>query len=264
MRSMYPPLVGNGAMSFIFCDASNGKLINIVEDRRLSTLKDYFMRFSKETREGVTHVVIDMYAPYMTLIKEVFPKAKIVLDKFHIVQLVSRALNKTRIRFMNQNKEFYNKFKHYWRLLLKAQEDLNATHYFYSNCFKKMISQQEIIDFLLALDPELKETYDFYQTVQQAIKLRNLEIFHHAIQHPSDLLSHEMKTALKTLTHYQDYVKNTIETPYTNGVLEGINNNIKVIKRIAFGYRSFYHFKARILIIHKYTFEQKKKRNQAV
>ncbi|BEH90577.1 ISL3 family transposase [Turicibacter faecis] len=253
-----------GAMSFIFCDASNGKLIDIVEDRRLSTLRTYFMRFSKAAREGVTHVVIDMYAPYMTLIKEVFPKAKIVLDKFHIVQLVSRALNKTRIRFMNQNKEFYNKFKHYWRLLLKAQEDLSATHYFYSNCFKKMISQQEIIDFLLALDPELKETYDFYQTVQQAIKLRNLEIFHHAIQHPSDLLSHEMKTALKTLTHYQDYVKNTIETPYTNGVLEGINNNIKVIKRIAFGYRSFYHFKARILIIHKYTFEQKKKRNQAV
>ena len=56
-----------GAMSFIFCDASNGKLIDIVEDRRLSTLKPYFMRFSKEAREGVTHVVIDMYAPYMTL-----------------------------------------------------------------------------------------------------------------------------------------------------------------------------------------------------
>ncbi|MBS3200276.1 transposase, partial [Turicibacter bilis] len=47
-----------------------------------------------------------------------------------------------------------------------------------------------------------------------------------------------------------------------NGVLEGINNKIKVIKRMAFGYRSFYHFKARILIIHKYTFEQKNKRNQ--
>ena len=97
------------AMSFIFCDASNGKLIDIVEDRRLSTLKPYFMRFSKEAREGVTHVVIDMYAPYMTLIKEVFPNAKIVLDKFHVVQLLSRALNKTRIRFMNQNKEFYKK-----------------------------------------------------------------------------------------------------------------------------------------------------------
>ncbi len=60
-------------MSFIFCDASIGKLIDIVEDRRLSTLKEYFMRFSKEAREGVTHIVIDMYSPYMTLIKEVFP-----------------------------------------------------------------------------------------------------------------------------------------------------------------------------------------------
>ena len=41
-----------------------------------------------------------------------------------------------------------------------------------------------------------------------------------------------MKTALKTLTNYQDYIKNTIETSYTNGVLEGINNKIKVIKRM--------------------------------
>ena len=179
-----------------------------------------------------------------------------------LFQLLSRALNKTRIRFMNQNKEFYNKFKHYWRLLLKAQEDIHSTHYFYSKCFKKYISQKEIVDFLLALDPELKATYDFYQTIKQAIKLRNFDAFHHAIQNPSDLLSPEMKTALKTLTNYQDYIKNTIETSYTNGVLEGINNKIKVIKRIAFGYRSFYHFKARILIIHKYTFERKNKRNQ--
>ncbi|MGL4372491.1 MAG: transposase, partial [Turicibacter sp.] len=40
-----------------------------------------------------------------------------------------------------------------------------------------------------------------------------------------------------------------MDSSYTNGILEGINNKIKVIKRIAFGYRSFYHFKARILII---------------
>ena len=221
------------------------------------------MRFSKETREGVTHIVIDMYAPYMTLVKEVFPNAKIILDRFHIVQLLSRALNKTRIRFMNQNKEFYNKFKNHWRLLLKAQENLNSTDYFYSNCFKRHISQQEIVDFLINLSPELKESYDFYQTIKQAINLQKLDAFHHAIQNSSDLLSPEMKTALKTLTNYQDYVKNTIETTYSNGVLEGINNKIKVIKRIAFGYRSFYHFKARILIIHKYMFEQKNKRNQA-
>ena len=129
--------------------------------------------------------------------------------------------------------------------LIKAQEEIDSTNYSILNVQNNLST--EIIDFLLTLDPELKTTYDFYQTIKQTIKLRNLEAFHHAIQHPSDLLSTEMKTALKTLTNYQDYVKNTIETPYTNGVLEGINNKIKVIKRIAFGYRSFYHFKARIL-----------------
>ena len=41
------------SMSFIFCDGKNGHLIDIVEDRCLSTLKPYFMRFSKEARERV-------------------------------------------------------------------------------------------------------------------------------------------------------------------------------------------------------------------
>lgn len=190
-------------MSFLFCDASNGKLIDIVENRRLSTLKPYFMRFSKEAREEVTHVVIDMYAPYMTLIKEGFPNTKIVLDKFHMghlvvslrtillyqgmVQLLSRALNKTRIRFMNQNKEFYNKFKRYWRLLLMDQANLDGVNYYYCPCFKKQMTLFDIVESLLALTPELKATYDFYQTIKQAIKLRHFDDFHHAIQHPSGL-----------------------------------------------------------------------------
>ncbi|MDB8550927.1 transposase, partial [Turicibacter sanguinis] len=46
--------------------------------------------------------------------------------------------------------------------------------------------------------------------------------------------------------------------PYTNGPIEGINNKIKVIKRIAFGYRSFYHFKSRILMIQNLTKPKRK------
>ena len=154
---------------------------------------------------------------------------------------------------MNQNKQFYHQFKHNWHLLLK----INSTPYFYSKCFKKYISQRKIINFLLALDPELKAANDFYPTIKQTIKIYNFETFHQAIQHTSDLLLTEMKTAFKTLTNYQDYVENTMVIPDTNGVPESMNNKIKVIKGIAFRYRSFYHFKARILIIHKFTFKPK-------
>ena len=68
-----------GAMSFLFCDAS--KLIDIVENRCLSLFKSYFI----EVRERVTHVIMDKYPSYMTLIKKVFSNTKIVLDQFHIL-----------------------------------------------------------------------------------------------------------------------------------------------------------------------------------
>ena len=84
----------------------------------------------------------------------------------------------------------------------------------------------------------------------------------HLLETEHPLISPELQTAFQTFKTYHPYITNTLIIPYTNGPIKGINNKIKVIKRIAFGYRSFYHFKARILIIHKYTFERKNKRNQ--
>ena len=62
-----------------------------------------------------------------------------------------------------------------------------------------------------------------------------------------------MFTAVKTLKKYKRQIKNTMyynglsNDPY--GPLEGINNKIKVIKRISYGYRSFSNFKAKILLV---------------
>lgn len=102
-----------GAMSFIFCDSETGRILDIVEDRRLHVLNDYFLRYSKAARNSVKTIVIDMYSPYISLVKSIFPKSKIIIDKFHIIQLFSRALNKTRIKIMNldKDKKNYNKLK---------------------------------------------------------------------------------------------------------------------------------------------------------
>lgn len=58
-----------------------------------------------------------------------------------------------------------------------------------------------------------------------------------------------METSLNTARDYKDYILNALKYGYTNGVIEGINNKIKAIKRIAFGYRSFFNFRNRILIM---------------
>ncbi|WP_211493315.1 MULTISPECIES: transposase, partial [unclassified Fusobacterium] len=50
-----------GAMSFIFMDAVNRKIIDIVENRQLNSLEGYFSKFSFEARKNIKHIVIDMY-----------------------------------------------------------------------------------------------------------------------------------------------------------------------------------------------------------
>ena len=57
-----------------------------------------------------------------------------------------------------------------------------------------------------------------------------------------------MKTSIKSLKKYLEYIKNAFTTSYHNGYVEGNNNFIKVLKKIAFGFRSFTKFKARIMI----------------
>ncbi|MGO3711111.1 transposase, partial [Vagococcus salmoninarum] len=62
-----------------------------------------------------------------------------------------------------------------------------------------------------------------------------------------------MSTSLKTLKKHLSRIKNTFQYSYSNGPLEGSINKIKVIKRIAYGYRNFSNFKHRILISFKVT-----------
>ena len=57
-----------------------------------------------------------------------------------------------------------------------------------------------------------------------------------------------MKTSISTLKKFLPYINNTLNNQYHNGFVEGNNNFIKVLKRIAFGFRLFRRFKARIMI----------------
>ncbi len=76
----------------------------------------------------------------------------------------------------------------------------------------------------------------------------DVDSFKKIIHQNHDGTSKYMQTSLSSLKFYEDYIVNALETNYTNGVIEGINNKIKVIKRVSFGYRSYFKFKRRILI----------------
>ena len=57
-----------------------------------------------------------------------------------------------------------------------------------------------------------------------------------------------MRTSLKTLRKHLPFIENSFIYPYNNGRIEGINNKIKVLNRVAFGYRNHQNYKNRIIL----------------
>ena len=238
----------DGAMSFHMVDGKTGKTIDIVEDRRLNNLMKYFSYYTHNARSKVKLIVIDMYSPYISLIKKMFPNANIIIDKFHLVNLISNSLNKTRIKLMKYDKKNYNKLKRYYRLLLKSQEDLDNTKWKRYWCFDNLMTQSDIVNYLININEELKDTYEMYQNILYALKHNKINDLELILNNKDLKISDYMKTSVKTLKEYLPYIKNTLSNSYHNGFVEGNNNFIKVLKRIAFGFRSFRRCKARIMI----------------
>ena len=58
-------------MSFIYADAVSHRIVDVVADRKLKSLKIILSLFF-ETKTKSQTVTIDMYEPYMSLIKQLF------------------------------------------------------------------------------------------------------------------------------------------------------------------------------------------------
>ena len=244
-----------GAMSFIVINGDNSQIVDMLESRTLAFLRKYFSAYTKEAREKVEMIVMDMYAPYMSLVRSLFPNAKIVLDRFHIVGLVNTAMKFTRINIMNQfdkDTREYKRLKYDWKLLQKNKYDLSEKRY-YCRRWRAWITNKEKIEWLIDLDKELARTYFFYQSVLSAIRGRNKNELINLLENPIPGISSRMKVSINSMLNYREYTLNALDTHHSNGRIEGVNNFIKVVKRIAFGYRSFVRFKARVLMIHEYN-----------
>ena len=57
----------------------------------------------------------------------------------------------------------------------------------------------------------------------------------------------EFSACRRMLKNWKPYILNAFDCSYSNAFTEGCNNAIKALKRVAFGFRNFSNFRARIL-----------------
>ncbi len=254
----------HNGMSFICADAESKEIIDILPDRRLQSLTKYFLKYSRKARLKVKFLIMDMNASYGELLKVVFPNAELITDRFHIIQHLNRNLNQLRINQMNRLSRYksdtakqYRRLKRYWKLLLKDSQTLNFEQFYYRPLFKKMMSETEIVTELLSYSSILQEGYNYIQNIKYAYSIKNYSLIMENIKDIPSTLPNAFKSKFKVFNKFRQGIKNALISPYSNGFIEGLNNKIKVIKRIAYGYRNFLNFKKRIYLIQGKSFKTK-------
>lgn len=118
------------------------------------------------------------------------------------------------------------------------------------------MTQKAIVDELLSYDEQLTRAYETCQLLLYHFKHKDSQSFSDAI---NSLLPQWFCKKLPFLNKYKLGIQYALKTRNSNGVLEGTNNKKKVIKWVAYGYRNFHNFRARIYLIQGLIFQVKQK-----
>jgi len=175
----------------------------------------------------------------------------LIADRFHIILQARNALDNTRVKLCNKSNPNYRKLKKYWKLILKKECELNDDKKIYSKCFRKEMTEKEIVTYLINTNKTLYNDYQIYQGIDKALNIKDKDLFLNIVHNNKNNknISIKMTKVLKTYVNLEKYILNAFDYEYSNGIVEGMNNLIKQVKHSSCGYRKFNHLKARVMLI---------------
>ena len=223
----------------ILADPKNRRIVDVLPTRRHEMIRHYLLGYNN--RKDVRFVVMDMTGGYRKLMKELFPQAKIIVDKYHYVRQITYAIERVRVeeqkRLSGTWRRYFKKSKY---LLLKDTERLTT-------------EDRIQLENLFRISEPLRKAYALKQQFEYVKASTSRE---EAAKRLSkwilDAQSSKLIDFMKVSLTYQNWSKeilNSFEYPYTNGYIEGCNNRIKVLKRVSFGMPRFARFRRRIMHI---------------
>ncbi len=222
---------GGTEFASMVVDYDHKKVLEVVQGKTGAALS-LSLAYIPE-RENVRYVCLDLCDPFKNFAKEFFPRAELVADKFHVLRLLSPSLLRRRKEIAATRATIRAK-----KLLLMSSHKLDyfsrlAIHHFLENY------------------PELRELYGWKEKLHGFYRIRGYERACTAMTALTDAMAsstlQEIKTLRKTLVKWRVEILNYFKTGLTNARTEGFNNKAKVVKRRAYGYKSFENYRLRVL-----------------
>ncbi len=228
----------------VVVDLDTKRVIWVGKGKTVREVNRFFKLCGTEGCKQIKAVAMDQNAGFATCVNKYCPNAKVVYDLFHMVynfgRLVISAI-RLRLAYENKNKNDDNAYS-----LLKRSRFLLLTK-------NSNLSEEKRI--------KLNDILSFYHDLYAANELKELlpEVFHaHSKEESESLWDEWVRLALQSKVQeitkfakvqnrrYRDGITNSGIYRIRTSVLEGINNKIKVLKRLAYGFRDLEYFFLRI------------------
>jgi transposase len=220
-----------------------GAIVFVGKGKGADALNPFWKRL-RGSRAKIKAVATDMSSAYYAAAMKNLPKVKHVFDRFHLMKLMNEKLTELR-RTLHAEAEQMHKhvLKGIRWLLLKHHDNLDE-------------SKDEHIRLgeALALNEPLATGYylkaDLSQIWEQPDKATAGKFLNDWCKRAHASGIKVLRTMAKTLTAYRTGILNWYDFPISTGPLEGINNKIGALQRMAYGYRNPEYFLLKLYALH--------------
>lgn len=229
----------------VLVDLDRGKLLALVPERTQEAIEKVLLSWGEEVLSSIVEVSMDLWRPYQSLMKKLMPDTDIVADRFHVMQQVQEELNNQRklvkkeVQKMAKSPEktaklnAINKSKF---ALLKNPENLNEAQ----KIKREEVKQHfPILAEMCGLKEEFRQIFESSKNwFDGLIKLGRW------LKKSAALFPKSQGTIRRWLVEITAY----FESRTSNGVVEGVNQKIKLVKRSGFGFRNLENLELRCLL----------------
>ena len=209
----------------------------VAKDRTKESLAGFYRALGPEKCALIEAVAQDMWRPYEEATREFCPNAQIVYDAFHLIASYGRdVVDKVRIEeYKRARAEDREVFKGGKYLLLKNRKNLDKTR-----------DEPARLSELLRLNRRLAIVYTLKDDLKQLWRYRSeawaRKWFEGWKRRAMRSRIEQLKQFAQKLETHLDGILAHCRYQIHTGYLEGVNNKIKVIKRVAFGFRDMDYF----------------------
>ena len=217
-----------GNLVTVVSDISEGNLIEMIDSHRCEEISEVLMTQPIEVREQVEEVSVDMWGGFPKVIKQVFPNAQVIIDRFHVMKVVNKDLNKLRRAAGITDRQ--SKY-----LLLTNRINLNPEQIYK---LELVLGKSECLKIAYEMKEKFREIYETNLTVKKGQKkikewLNHAQVF--------------FRESASTIENHFEGICNYFLNRTTSGVVSGINNRIKLIMRQGYGFSNFNNFRNRVV-----------------